>query len=122
MDRRFYSDSKVVLGYLNNRTKRFYVHVANRVERVLRSTSPAQWSYIRTELNPADHATRAVPAYDLEHTNWLRGPDILRVPDLSRMFGLEETFHVAEDDKEVRQEVHVFATQLSEFSFLETLF
>ena len=120
MDRRFYSDSKVVLGYLNNRTKRFYVYVANRVERVLRSTSPAQWSYIRTELNPADHATRAVPAYNLEHTNWLRGPDILRVPDLSRMFGLEETFHVAEDDKEVRQEVHVFATQLSEFSFLET--
>jgi hypothetical protein len=30
----FYSDSKVVLGYIANQTRRFYVYVSNRVERI----------------------------------------------------------------------------------------
>ena len=34
-DTYFYSDSKVVLGYLYNRTRRFYTYVSNRVERIL---------------------------------------------------------------------------------------
>ena len=29
-----YSDSKVVLGYISNESRRFYVYVSNRVERI----------------------------------------------------------------------------------------
>ncbi|XP_077119086.1 uncharacterized protein LOC143775127 [Ranitomeya variabilis] len=43
----FYTDSKVVLGYICNETRRFYVYVSNRVLRIRRSTEPTQWHYIR---------------------------------------------------------------------------
>ncbi|RXN33123.1 hypothetical protein ROHU_004400 [Labeo rohita] len=39
----FYSDSKVVLGYIHNESRRFYVYVNNRVQRIRRSTCPEQW-------------------------------------------------------------------------------
>lgn len=47
----FWTDSHVVLGYISNDSKRFYVFVANRD-----ATSPSQWRYIETESNPADIA------------------------------------------------------------------
>ena len=72
-----YSDSKVVLGYLSNRTKRFYIYVANRVQQILRWTRSDQWKYIPTHLNPADAGTRAVRADQLAESAWLRGPDFL---------------------------------------------
>ena len=38
----YYSDSKVVLGYISNEARRFYVYVSNRVERIRKSSSPAE--------------------------------------------------------------------------------
>lgn len=52
-----YTDSRVVLGYIYNETRRFYVYVNNRVQRIRRSTQPEQWRYVRTDINPADQAT-----------------------------------------------------------------
>lgn len=43
---KFYCDSKVVLGYIYNETKRFYVYVHNRVQRIRQFTKPEQWFYI----------------------------------------------------------------------------
>ena len=53
----FYSDSKVVLGYITNDSRRFYVYVSNRVERIRRTSAPQQWRYVSTQQNPADLAT-----------------------------------------------------------------
>ena len=36
----YYSDSKFVLGYITNESRRFYVYVSNRVERIRRSSAP----------------------------------------------------------------------------------
>ena len=36
-----------------------------------------------TDLNPADHATRSVPASQLKHTSWLNGPKFLSKPEPS---------------------------------------
>ena len=47
----YYSDSKVVLGYIQNESRRFYVHNA---------AAPSQGRYINTARNPADLATRYV--------------------------------------------------------------
>ena len=54
----FYSDSRVVLGYIQNKTCRFYTYVSNRVDKILRLTKPEQWLYVNTADNPADCATR----------------------------------------------------------------
>jgi hypothetical protein len=50
----FYTESKVVLGYVHNETRRFHTYVANRVERIRHATNPKQWSYVPTDDNPAD--------------------------------------------------------------------
>ena len=39
----FWTDSQVVLGYINNDARRFHVFVANRVQRIRDATDTTQW-------------------------------------------------------------------------------
>lgn len=52
---KFYNDSRVVLGYIHNTNRRFYVYTANRVTRIRKSSQPEQWHFVSTDYNPADH-------------------------------------------------------------------
>jgi hypothetical protein len=71
----FYTDSKVVLGYISNETRRFYTYVSNRVERIRRVSEPSQWHFVPTDRNPADVATRcALEDLDKNEKVWLQGP------------------------------------------------
>lgn len=74
---RFWTDSKVVIGYVNNDAKRFHVFVANRIQRIKSLTDPQQWHYVQSEHNPADHASRGLDVKQLLTSNWLNGPDFL---------------------------------------------
>lgn len=74
----FYTDSKVVLGYIYNQSRRFYVYVNNRVRRIRESTTPEQWHFVTTDQNPADHGSRSVPAAALQSTTWFTGPSFLQ--------------------------------------------
>ena len=55
----FYTDSKVVLGYIQNQT-RWFTHTLVIEFKLPRSTvtNPSQWFYVKTGANPADCATR----------------------------------------------------------------
>ena len=68
----FWSDSKVVLGYIANESRRFHVFVANRVQLIQDSTSVDQWKYVETKLNPADLSPNALIA-----SKWSTGPAFL---------------------------------------------
>lgn len=113
---KFYTDSKVVLGYICNESKRFYVYVHNRVQRIRQTTRSEQWHYVCTEDNPADHASRSVPASHLAQTTWFTGPTSLfkpsNTPEPVRSFDLVEP----ELDVEIRPQVRSYATQLQERS------
>jgi len=75
----FWTDSKIVLGYVNNEAKRFHVYVANRVQQICDVPNPSSWLYVRTDVNPADHASRGLSASQLlQGSNWLTGPPFLR--------------------------------------------
>ncbi|XP_057705305.1 uncharacterized protein LOC130923571 [Corythoichthys intestinalis] len=104
----FYTDSKVVLGYIYNETRRFYVYVSNRVNRIRKSSQPSQWRYIASSQNPADHATRSVSVYQLPLTNWFTGPDIL----FQNHNSVNDTFNLLEPntDAEVRPQVCTLKT------------
>ncbi|KAK2895109.1 hypothetical protein Q8A73_014597 [Channa argus] len=99
----FYTDSKVVLEYICNETRRFYVYVSNRVQRIRKFSRPEQWRYVPTSLNPADVATRSVPAIRLTETSWLTGPAFLR-DSVSYSAAEEAPFDLVcpESDAEVR--------------------
>ena len=75
----FWTDSKVVMGYISNVTRRFHIFVANRVQQIHEHTKPQQWQYINTHSNPADAASRGLTAKQLlnDDSRWLRGPHFL---------------------------------------------
>lgn len=73
----FWTDSTVVLGYINTDARRFHTFVANRVQRIKSSTKPEQWFHVGSEDNPADHASRGLTAESLKSSNWFTGPKFL---------------------------------------------
>lgn len=73
----FWTDSKVVLGYINNDARHFHTFVTNRVQKIRQSTSPKQWFYVPSEVNPADSASRGVTVSELIESSWFTGPTFL---------------------------------------------
>lgn len=70
----YWTDSKVVLGYINNEARRFHVFVANHVQRIRETTDSRQWHYVDTGEKPADHASIGLKVADIIDSNWLSGP------------------------------------------------
>ena len=55
----YWSDSKVVLGFINNET-------------------PDQWPYVESGSNTADEASRGMNAKEfMQKSQWIKGPDFL---------------------------------------------
>ena len=105
----FWTDSKVVLGYIGNDARRFHVFVANRVQQIRENTSPDQWKYVETENNPADDSSRGLSAQQLnESCRWLKGPEFLWQPELPST--VVERWIPTPNDPEVNK-VKSFATQ-----------
>ena len=74
----YWTDSKVVLGYINNEERRFHMFVSNRVQQIREMTDRHQWNYIDTKLNPADFTSRGMTADDIKHSSeWWNGPRFL---------------------------------------------
>lgn len=108
----FYSDSKIVLGYINNQSRRFFNYVANRVQKIRSISKPSQWHYVNTESNPADEGTRTLPASELSTSPWLLGPKFL----LSTLDDVTEAIELQnpDSDKEIRKELQACKTETSE--------
>ncbi len=104
----FWTDSQVVLSYINNEARRFHVFVANRVQLIRENTNLNQWHYVDTSENPADYASRGLRASDILSTNWLSGPEFLWKEEI-----YEETISTIDllvGDPEVKA-VKVFVTR-----------
>lgn len=78
----FWTDSKVVLGYINNDEKQFHVFVATRIQQIKASTQPRVWQYFALGNNPADHASHGLTTKQLVEFNWFTGPSLLWQKDL----------------------------------------
>ena len=113
----FYTDSRVVLGYINNRSRRFFTYVTNRVSRILKVSEPKQWKYIPTGKNPADIGTRGIRSKDLQESMWIQPPlDIMRDAQDDRTYELVN----AAADVEVRPEMTCAKTKTESFLPLGT--
>ncbi|XP_033115696.1 uncharacterized protein LOC117115919 [Anneissia japonica] len=118
----FYTDSKVVMGYITNRTRRFYLYVSNRVARILRVSKPEYWKYIPTAMNPADVGSRSIKAKDLQNSPWLQGPTFLHKSSLPPSLETDETNYDddLDNDPEVRNTVSAYATEVKMTGVLES--
>ncbi|XP_053375012.1 uncharacterized protein LOC128547190 [Mercenaria mercenaria] len=98
---KFYTDSRVVLGYLNNKVRRFYIYVQNRIARILKSTTREQWYYVGTDDNPADEGTRPIPADQLQQSMWLKGCELLKAPEL-HLGSVNHELQSPDEDRDIR--------------------
>ena len=70
----FWSDSKIVLQYIANESRRFHTFVANRVSEIHDTTDPTEWKHVSGQCNPPDDCTRGLREADLNHhCRWLNG-------------------------------------------------
>ena len=72
-----WTDSKVVLGYIVNETKRFHLFVANRVGFIHSNSDNGQWNYVPGSQNVADIASRGSSAKELKESRWFVGSKFL---------------------------------------------
>ncbi|XP_064630374.1 uncharacterized protein LOC135489117 [Lineus longissimus] len=110
----YWTDSRVVLGYIQNEARRFKIFVANRVQRIRESSEPGQWRHIATDINPADHASRGLEAEELETSRWFNGPAFLwekQLPEVSD--STPDHDEISNDDPEVKK-VTALATKATE--------
>ena len=76
----FWTDSKIILAYLQNDAKRFHIFVSNRVQLIQDASSMHQWRHVPSEDNQADHVSRGLKSSEIMASNWLPGPAFLWKP------------------------------------------
>ena len=79
----FWSDSKVVLGYITNTTKKFKIFVANRIQQIHENSEVNPWRYVPSKDNPADQASRGLIDANSggRCSTWVNGPQFLWEPE-----------------------------------------
>ena len=74
----YYTDSEIIIGYINNDARRFHVYVGNRVQHIRDRSSPEEWFHVPGKGNPADEASRGLTAKELiQSKRWFKGPSFL---------------------------------------------
>ena len=74
-DCHFWSDSAIVLAWLDGRQRHIGVYEDNRVSYILQHSLPELWRHVPSPDNPADCASRGMmPQELLEHTLWWKAP------------------------------------------------
>ena len=56
----FWTDSKAVLGYNSNNSKKFKIFIVNRIELIRENADPKQWFYVPTKENPGGDSSRGL--------------------------------------------------------------
>ena len=70
-----WTDSSIVLAWLDGHPRDFKQFLANRVSFVLEATNPSTWKHVPTRDNPADCSSRGMmPTELLHHSLWWEGP------------------------------------------------
>lgn len=107
-DSKFWTDSTAVLKYIANENIRFKTFVANRIAIILQASNVHQWSYVNTQLNPADCASRGqrVNAF-MKNEVWIAGPSFLCEPEREWPVKPDHQEELTAEDPEVKKGVLV---------------
>ena len=88
-----WTDSTIVLHWLDGSPRRFKTFVGNRVSAILDHLPAKTWRHVPTTSNPADCASRGLlPNELIRHSLWWKGPDwLLTEPPESLNSALTDT-------------------------------
>jgi len=74
-EKRFWSDSTILLAWINSPSTRWKTFVAHRVGEIQTLTDEAEWGYVKSNDNPADVISRGCSPKQLkDNTLWREGP------------------------------------------------
>ncbi|XP_075150685.1 uncharacterized protein LOC142224785 [Haematobia irritans] len=74
----YWTDSTIVLNWINSRSSSFHTFVANRIASIQDNTTPEQWRHVSSKDNPADIISRGSDPHQLKQTTqWMLGPFFL---------------------------------------------
>lgn len=108
----YWTDSKVVLGYLSNVARRFHVFVPIRNQQIRDRTKQSQWKHPNSKQNhPADIASRVATAKEIHRRS--KGPEFLWERELPER---DEPSEVDPDDPEVKRS-HCFTSKFEHIQF-----
>lgn len=80
-----WTDSTVVLAWLNSHPSRWKTFIANRVTMIMGTLEPHQWNHVSSKSNPADVASRGLsPSEFLKSSLWLNGPEMLKNKEIKK--------------------------------------
>ncbi|XP_051162195.1 uncharacterized protein LOC127282137 [Leptopilina boulardi] len=78
----FWTDSTIVLNWINTPSHELKTFVANRIAEIQEFTSSEEWKHVPTKENPAELISRGLsPSEFIESNLWKRGPEWLEQPE-----------------------------------------
>ena len=111
----FYADSQVALGYIENNAKRFKIFVESRVQLIREHSEPSQWTYIELKNNPADETSHDLSPSNLEKIeHWVKGPEFLWEEESRWPQSKEKEVNNIIDDLEVKKTAAVNVSKIEE--------
>ena len=82
----YWTDSTINLNRIRNSKNEYKQFVENRLRKIRGNSDPKSWSYVPTDMNPADLPSRGCLAHELpEHKFWNIGPEFIRNPEIDQM-------------------------------------
>ncbi|CAG5003707.1 unnamed protein product [Parnassius apollo] len=94
-----WTDSMIVMGWLQGGPSRWTTFVANRVTQITVIMPSGCWRHVKSEYNPADCASRGLTPLQLANHHLWWGPIWLKDNDLP----LQDQFHTTVEEKKVKQ-------------------
>ena len=104
----FWSDSRTVLHWINNESRRYQNFVANRIAEIQDESDRRSWRHVPGVINPADVCSRGCDLQELlENDRWIHGPEFLSHPETE--WPAEQPANEEEDtpNTEERREVRI---------------
>lgn len=112
----FWTDSTIVLNWLNTPTNRLKTFVRNRVGEIQDSTASYKWSYVPSKDNPADLVSRGLKADCISGSDlWWSGPSLLQTEEIQ--FPVVPNISFNQQLPELS--LHVITTQDNTFNTLQ---
>lgn len=110
-----WTDSSIVLSWLNSSPSRWTTFVANRVAEIHELTTNFEWRHIESNKNPADYLSRGLnPTEIITKRQWWEGPDFLQNHDFDLTKGNKEV-QILDKIPEERKVVHTHTITQSTF-------
>lgn len=106
----YWTDSAIVLCWLNENSNKWKTFVGNRVIEVQGLSKIGQWHHVSGVSNPADLVSRSVAAAKLQNSTWFSGPEWLR----ERYFDSPSPLNYEFSDKELEAKPNQIFTLLVE--------